>query len=62
MYKLTIETPYNTIYLLVDDENSEEIEEILSQPWVKSVKKEQSMVNDGRNEGFKRLVMRKREV
>ena len=62
MYKLTIETPYNTIYLLVDDEDSEEIEEILSQPWVKSVKKEQCMVNDGRNEGFKRLVRRKREV
>lgn len=62
MYKLTIETPYNTIYLLVDDENSEEIEEILSQPWVKSVKKEQSVINDGRNEGFKRLVRRKREV
>lgn len=56
MYKLTILTPYNTIYLSVDDVNAPDIKEILSQPWVKDVKIEVNTADFDENGMFKRLV------
>ena len=37
MYELTIVTKYNTIKLQVEDYASEEVQEIISQPYVVSV-------------------------
>lgn len=37
VYNLRIDTPYNTIYLLVDDIMDLDVEEIIHQPWVKRV-------------------------
>lgn len=37
MYNLRIDTPYNTIYLLVDDVMDEDVQEIIHQPWAKQV-------------------------
>ena len=37
VYNLRIDTPYNTIYLLVDDIMDPDVEEIIHQPWVKAV-------------------------
>lgn len=37
MYELTIVTKYNTITLQVEDYTSEEVQEIISQPYVVSV-------------------------
>lgn len=34
MYELEIETKYNTIHLIVEDLESEEVKEIISQPYV----------------------------
>lgn len=38
MYKLTIVTKYNTIEFAVDDYNSPEVQEILEQPYIVSVR------------------------
>lgn len=38
MYKLIIKTKYNTIELETDDLQKPEIQEILSQPYIKEVK------------------------
>ena len=38
MYELKIVTKYNTINLVVDDYKSPQVQEILSQPYVISVK------------------------
>lgn len=59
MYNLTIETPYNTIYLCVDALDYPEVDEILKQPWVKSVKVDEILPEKCDNGKFKRLVRRK---
>lgn len=59
MYKLTILTPYNTIYLLVDDINDRDIKEIVRQPWVKRY--EYYYISDDTKVDacYKRLIRRK---
>lgn len=61
MYNLRIDTPYNTIYLLVDDVMDEDVQEIIHQPWVKQVfyrcTQEETVVDTR----YKRLVRRKND-
>lgn len=55
MYKLIIRTKYNTIELETDDLQKPEIQEILSQPYIKEVKiekvQERTLKYDARRKG-----------
>lgn len=53
MYYLTIETKHNVIHLIVDDVTSEDVQEILEQPWVISYTCEANVKN---KEQYKKLV------
>ena len=56
MYKLTIDTTIGPIYLLVDDIKDPDIDEIIHQPWVKSVTSQYNEMEDNENGKFKRLI------
>ncbi len=56
MYNLTLDTTIGPIYLIVDDVMDPDVEEIIHQPWVKSVMYRYHEVEDNENGKFKRLV------
>ena len=59
MYKVRLDTIYNTIYLLVDDINDPAVAEIIHQPWVKQVWTNWIDGEIEENTQYKRLIRRK---
>ena len=55
MYNFEITTPYNVIYLTVDNPNDPDLVEILEQPWVIDVKYWRVLEEKDENCKFKRL-------
>ena len=57
MYNLTLYTKYGTIYLLVDDVLTYDIQELMHRPWVEGVAYRWHDGRDNENGKFKRLII-----